>query len=132
MKALDTNVLVRFLVNDDQKQAQQVYQLLKQAENQREPPFVPLLVVLELFWVLESVYDLSRDEILEALDDLLMMPVLELEARSALQGFQREAQTIQADLSDLLIAHSAKVSGCQVTLSFDRKALRSPLFQGIK
>ena len=56
MKALDTNVLVRFLVKDDAEQAQLVYTLFKQAENQKQQLFVPILVVLETIWVLQAVY----------------------------------------------------------------------------
>lgn len=129
MKALDTNVLVRFLMNDDEAQAQQVYQLFKTAEAQQEPLLVPLLVVLELFWVLESAYRLSRGEILEVMDDLLLMPILVFENRVALHHFLEEARNINADLSDLLIAHSAQAAGAEAVLTFDRKALRSPLFK---
>ncbi len=129
MKALDTNVLVRFLMNDDEAQAQQVYRLFKTAEAQQEPLLVPLLVVLELFWVLESAYRLSRGEILEVMDDLLLMPILVFENRVALHHFLAEARNINADLSDLLIAHSAQAAGAEEVLTFDRKALRSPLFK---
>lgn len=129
MRALDTNVLIRFLINDDEVQAQQVYRLFKTAEAQQEQLLVPLLVVLELCWVLESAYRLSRAEILEAIDDLLLMPMLVFENRQALQGFLEEARNINADLSDLLIAHSAQAAGAKEVLTFDRKALRSPLFQ---
>ena len=80
MKALDTNVLVRFLVKDDAKQAQQVYSLFKQAENDQQRLFVPLLVVLETIWVLQAVYEVDDPDILAALNDLLMMPVLLFEA----------------------------------------------------
>ena len=129
MKALDTNVLVRFLMNDDEAQAQQVYRLFKTAEAQQEPLLVPLLVVLELFWVLESAYRLSRGEILEVMDDLLLMPILVFENRVALHYFLAEARNFNADLSDLLIAHSAQAAGAEEVLTFDRKALRSPLFK---
>lgn len=129
MKALDTNVLVRFLMNDDEAQAQQVYRLFKTAEAQQEPLLVPLLVVLELFWVLESAYRLNRGEILEVMDDLLLMPILVFENRVALHHFLAEARNINADLSDLLIAHSAQAAGAEEVLTFDRKALRSPLFK---
>lgn len=51
------HALARFLVRDDEKQAQQVYRLFKQAEEKGEALFVPLLVVLETLWILQSVYD---------------------------------------------------------------------------
>lgn len=55
MKALATNVLVRFLVKDDEQQAQAVYRKFKQAEDKKEIFFIPVLVVLETVWALESV-----------------------------------------------------------------------------
>ncbi|MBL0700185.1 MAG: hypothetical protein JJV92_04825 [Desulfosarcina sp.] len=82
MKAIDTNILIRFLVGEDEIQAQKVYSIFKKTESEKKELFVPLLVVLEMIWVLESVYDLS----------------------------------------DLLIAHSAKVNGCEAVITFDKEA----------
>lgn len=129
MNALDTNVLVRFLVNDDEKQAQQAHKLFKQIEANHSTLLVPSVVVLELIWVLESAYKLSRAEILEALDDLLLMPILQFEHTNAIKDMLLEAASINADLSDLLIAHCAKANGIQNIFTFDRKTLQSSLFQ---
>ncbi|HDM77459.1 MAG TPA: PIN domain-containing protein, partial [Deltaproteobacteria bacterium] len=60
MKGIDTNILIRFLVGDDELQAKTVYNLFKRAEAEKKELFVPLLVMLELIWVLESVYDIPR------------------------------------------------------------------------
>lgn len=79
MKALDTNVLVRFLVNDDEVQSKVVYQLFKQAETEKKCFFVPLLVVLETIWVLDSVYEIQRREILDSINEILLMPILKFE-----------------------------------------------------
>jgi predicted nucleic-acid-binding protein len=76
MKALDTNVLVRFLVNDDPAQAEIVRRKLKEAEIDGEEFFVPLLVVLEMIWVLDSVYNISKQEMVDSLEALLRLPVL--------------------------------------------------------
>lgn len=129
MKALDTNVLVRFLVRDDKKQAEIVYRLFKRAESRNEPFFVPLLVVLETIWVLESVYEIPREEIRASLQKLLLMPILIFEAQSALQRTLSSAQTNKTDLADLLIAHSAKFSNCDGVLTFDKKASKFALFE---
>ena len=129
MKALDTNVLVRFLVRDDKKQAEIVYRLFKRAESRNEPFFVPLLVVLETIWVLESVYEIPREEIRGSLQKLLLMPILIFEAQSALQKTLSSAQTNKIDLADLLIAHSAKFSNCDGVLTFDKKASKFALFE---
>lgn len=132
MNALDTNVLVRFLVRDDELQSEKIYRIFKQAELDKEEFWVPILVVLEILWVLESVYEIPRKDILDSLSDLLLMPVLKFEAQSPIQNFLLSAQSEKTDLSDLLIAHSSKNSGCTSVLTFDKKASKSSLFTLIK
>jgi predicted nucleic-acid-binding protein len=132
MKAIDTNVLIRFLVRDDEKQAKRVYGRLKEAEREKEVLFVPLLVVLETLWVLESVYEIPRQEILDSIDELLLMPVLQFENPTVIVGFISSARATTLDLPDLLIAHSALRSGCESIITFDRKASKSELFELMK
>ena len=132
MKGVDTNILVRFLVSDDKEQSEKVYTLFKQAESEKGLLFVPLLVILELIWVLDSVYEISRAEIVDSVSDLLLMPILKFEHQSALQQFTRFSQKNNHDLSDLIIAYSAKEQGCENVLTFDRKASRSDLFELLK
>jgi predicted nucleic-acid-binding protein len=129
VKAVDTNILVRFLVRDDEKQAASVYQLFKTAETKKETLFVSLLVVLEMIWVLESVYAVPRNEILDSISDLMTIPIFKIEQQSALQQFISSARGSEHDLPDLLIAHSAKKHGCETTLTFDKKASRYTLFE---
>jgi predicted nucleic-acid-binding protein len=132
MKALVTNVIVRFLVRDDERQAQIVYRIFKQVESNKEVLFVPLVVVIETIWVLESVYEISRQQILESMHDLLLMPILEFEAQSAVQRFVSSAQETKIELSDLLIAHSSKFSGCNCVLTLDKRASKFGFFELLK
>ena len=132
MKAVDTNVLVRFLVNDDPAQASAVRGLFASAERQREAFWVPVLVVMEAIWVLESAYAVSRSELLATLNDLLLLPVLEFEHRAAVQNMLANAARNAGDLSDLLIAETARLAGCAATLTFDRKAARAAGLELIK
>ncbi len=129
MKGVDTNILVRFLIGDDELQAKKAYKIFKKAESNRDELFVPLLVVLELIWVLDSVYDITRTEILDSISELLMMPILEFEHKSVLQQFTLSAQTNKYDLADLLIAYSAKLQGCDTVLTFDKKVSKFQLFE---
>ena len=76
MKALDTNILVRFLVRDDTSMAARVDQLLDAANTRGNSFFVSLPVVLELLWVLKSGYKRSRPDILDAVEKRSLMPVL--------------------------------------------------------
>lgn len=129
MMALDTNVLIRFLVKDDEQQAQIVYQLFKQAETDQAVLFVPLLVVLESIWVLQSVYAIADETIVSALNELMQMPVLSFEAPAVIQGFIASSREAKFDLSDVLIAHSARFSNCQGVYTFDKKAARFKYFE---
>jgi len=129
MKGIDTNILIRFLIGDDEQQAKKVYNIFKKVESEKNELFVPLLVILELIWVLESVYEIPRAEILDSISGLILMPILKFEHQSALQQFTHFAQGNRYDLSDLLIAHSAKVQGCETVITFDRKASRFNMFE---
>ena len=132
MKALDTNVLVRFLVRDDERQAETIYRIFKQAESDKEVLFVPLLVVLETVRVLESVYDIPRQDILDSINELIQMPILKFEAQSAVLNFATSTLETKMDLPDLLIAYSAKFSGCECVLTFDKRASNCGLFELLK
>ena len=132
MIALDTNVLVRFLVQDDKKQSQIVYARLKKAETEREQLFVPLVVILETIWVLDSAYGMSRNEILNSLEDLMQMPILDFEADHVLTNLLLSGRRHKIDLSDLLIAHAAEAAGCDEIITFDKKASRFRLFNLLK
>ena len=132
MKAIDTNVLIRFLVKDDNKQAETVYHLFKKTESSKEALFVPITVLLETVWVLQSVYDIPREEILDSINELLLMPILEFEAQSAVLNFVSFAKETNVDLSDILIAHSALSAGCESVLTFDKHAADTKLFELLK
>ena len=132
MIALDTNVIVRFLVRDDEEQAQAVYARFKRAEAARETLFVPLLVVLETIWVLESSYEKPRKDILDSFDELNSMPILEFEKGQVLQNFLSEGRKGNADLSDLLIAFAAQACGCSGGITFDKKSTRSSFYRLLK
>jgi predicted nucleic-acid-binding protein len=122
-------VLVRFLVKDDERQSKIVYRAFKQAETDKNTFFVPLLVVLETLWVLDSVYKIARNDIIDSINEILLMPILKFEAQATIQRFIFLARENKIDLSDVLIACSAKLSGCKSVLTFDKKASRFEPFE---
>jgi len=128
VKALDTNILVRFLVRDDQAQAERVYRLFKAAEADKTLFFVSVPVLLELIWVLDSVYGIARHDILNAIEELLLLPIVSFDSQPAVRRFIAEARNNNLDLSDLLIACDAAFSGCDKVLTFDKKIVKSELF----
>jgi predicted nucleic-acid-binding protein len=129
MKALDTNVLVRFLINDDKFQAARVRSIFEQAEQEGQVFFVAVPVVLELLWVLAAVYERPREAILNAVEQLTMLPILRFEDSDRLRRFVVQGRAANADLADILIGLSGAALGCDATLTFDQKAARSPLFE---
>ena len=138
MKAVDTNVLIRFIMKDDEKQAQSVYQLFKQSEQNQQPLFVLLLVVLEVIWVLKSVYEIPNADIVQTFSDLLAMSVLSFESENVLENFIESTANTSfdlsdlSDLSDLLIANSAYSSDCESIFTFDKKASKFKYFELLK
>ncbi|MFO7937650.1 MAG: type II toxin-antitoxin system VapC family toxin [Kiritimatiellia bacterium] len=132
MTALDTNVIVRFLVRDDEKQALCVYERFKLAEKNREQLFIPLAVTLETLWVLESAYELSREEMLDSLEALRQMPIIEFESDYVLENLFLTGKNTRQDLADILIGYASESSGCKSVLTFDKKASGLPMFELLK
>ena len=129
MKALDTNILIRFLLNDEPEQSDKVHNLFLNAQKREERLFVGQLTLLETVWVLESRYRFSRENLLSSLKKLFSLPVLAFEKAEMLEEYAEIAMSSGVELSDLLIALSAKSSHCETTLTFDRKAAKeSKLF----
>ena len=81
MMGLDTNVMVRYIMQDDAKQSAQAVRLLD-ALSVDKPGFVTLVSVVELVWVMSSCYDLSRSQLVNALESLLRTKELVIEAAS--------------------------------------------------
>lgn len=131
MKALDTNILVRFLTNDDEEKAAKVLTLFQKAESRNESFFVPVVVLLELMWVLKAVYNCSKEDIIKSIESLSAMPVLNIENAEAVFNMLRDAKSSAFDLPDLLIAHCAAAYGCDKVLSFDQKAPTHALFESL-
>ena len=79
--------------------------------------------------MLEAVYEISRPDILDAINDILYLPILKFEGQPTLKRFLIDSQENSADLSDVLIACSARMSGCKTILSFDKKAVKIGIFE---
>ena len=132
MKAIDTNVLVRFLVNDDPRQSKVAKEIFRGAELARESLYVSSLVLLETIWVLESAYGVGRDALVDTLGELLLLPTIEFEDRALIQAVLAGARALgsqRADLSDLLIGHRGRLACCTATLTFDKQAAKLPVFE---
>lgn len=129
MKALDTNVIIRFLVNDDKKQGETVKGLFLKAEREQESFYITNPVLLEVIYVLESVYKFQRSEILNAIDSMVMMKILVFENPDVLQRLTAIGERSTIELEYLLVGLIAHDNGCETTITFDKKATQSNLFE---
>ncbi len=129
MKSLDTDVIIRFLVNDDNKQSEMVKSLFLKAEKDNESFFICNPVILEVLYVLDSVYEYQRSEILDAFESMLMMKILVFENQDALQHLINFGRKTKIELEDLLVGVISRENGCDTALTFDRTASRSNLFK---
>lgn len=129
MKALDTNVIIRFLVNDDKKQGETVKGLFLKAEREQKSFYITNPVLLEVIYVLESVYKFQRSEILNAIDSMVMMKILVFENPDVLQRLTAIGERSTIELEDLLVGLIAQDNGCETTITFDKKAAKSNLFE---
>ena len=124
MLGLDSNVLVRYLVRDDQQQFDKARRLIKREADKGEPVLVSLLVLLETEWVLRSRYELSKPEILSALSTLLDTSDLAFEDEPSIERALYSWKDSVADFADCLIEARNRRLGCQATATFDTRALR--------
>ena len=122
MIGLDTNVLVRYIMQDDAKQSLLASRLVESLSAEA-PGFVPLVSVVELGWVLSSAYALNRAQLVEAFEGLLRTKELVVDRAEAVWKALRVFQRGNADFADCLIERSAASAGCDRTVTFDRGAV---------
>ncbi len=119
MIGLDTNVLVRYLIQDDPAQALLATKLIEENCSKHSPRRLSLVVLCELVWVLSSAYRYPKKTIVDALAQHLIPSELEVEneqvARLSLDAYKNGA----ADYADYVIGFSNITSGCDVTYTFD-------------
>lgn len=127
MIGLDTNVLVRYLAQDDATQSAVATRLIEQDLSASSPGFISLVVLTELGWVLKRLYGASEAELLQTVADLLASPQFQVENRAVVQAAVQHMRGLrtQAGWTDLLIAQIAQAQGCRHTVTFDKTAVRS-------
>jgi predicted nucleic-acid-binding protein len=124
MIGLDTNVLVRYIMQDDAKQSPKATRLIERLSAD-QPGFVPLVAVVELVWVLTSAYGLDREQVSSALDSLLRSKEIVLDRAEQVQQAQRQFKSGGADFADCLIERIAHNAGCLKTMTFDTGAVKA-------
>ena len=128
MLGVDTNVLVRYLVRDDETQFEKARRLIKREVAAGRGVFVSHLVLLETEWVLRSRYGLPKNLISEAISGLLDATDVRFEDEPAIEEALFTWKDANADFADCLIGARNLRLGCRATATFDAKASRLPGF----
>lgn len=118
MIGLDTNVLVRYIMQDDPKQSPKASALMESL-NADNPGFITLVSIVELYWVLSTSYELTGQQVKQALEALLRSKQIIVDrADQVLRGL-RVFDDGKADFADCLIERTAVSAGCKQTMTFD-------------
>lgn len=128
MIGLDTNVLVRYIVQDHPEQSAAAARLIEGQCTAQAPGYLSVLVLVELVWVLTSAYGFEKAAVLLVMRQLLRTAEFVIEDRDAVHAALREFESGPGDFADCLIAYRNKARGCARTYTFDLRAARSKQF----
>lgn len=128
MIAVDTNVLVRFLVRDDPKQFNRARRFIAREAALGEPVMISLLVLQETEWVLRRRYELGKEEVMETISSLLDAAELSFEDEAAVERALFLWRDSSAEFADCLIGARHQSLGCRATVTFDAQARNLPDF----
>jgi predicted nucleic-acid-binding protein len=124
MIGLDTNVIVRYIMQDDTKQSAQATRLIENLTKE-SPGFVSVVTIVEMVWVLESAFLLARTQVVDALTNLMSIDVFTIERVGIVAAALRAFRKGSADFADCLIERSSASVGCEQTVTFDRAAAKT-------
>jgi predicted nucleic-acid-binding protein len=129
MIGLDTNILVRYLAQDDPIQSAKATEILEHRLTGKNLGFVSIVAMVETVGVLDRAYFLTPQEIAAAIERLLQVDVLAIENEQEVFTAMVVLKQGRGSFADALIAELGARVGCTRTLTFDRKATRLPSFE---
>ncbi len=129
MIGLDTNVIVRYVVQDDPLQAPIATRLIESACTPESPGHIATVVLAELVWVLGGAYGLDRGAIAAVIRRILRSAELTVEDPPLAWAALRDYERGRADFADGVIGQGNHARGCRVTYTFDRKAAQTACFE---
>lgn len=132
MIGLDTNVLVRYLTQDEPTQSRAASRLIEKELTGADPGLILTVVLVETLWVLGDLYDATGKEQIECVERLLATRQFQLQSHAAVQRAAHAARHVQCELVDCLIAEIGMDERCAHVVTFDRKAAKYPGFALLK
>ena len=124
MIGLDTNVLVRYLAQDDPAQSARATRLVERGLSDRDPGYFGLVVLVETCWMLKRLYGASPAELRDTVRDLLDSRQLVVERRAVVAAALGRLGDDPGDIVDALIAEGASEAGCERVVTFDKAAVK--------
>ena len=128
MIGLDSNILVRYLTQDDPIQSTKATEVIERRLTEENPGFVSIVAMVETVWVLDRAYELTTNEIAAAVERMLQASVLVVENEQQVFTAMIALKEGRGSFADALIVALGARVGCSRTLTFDQKALRLPGF----
>lgn len=124
MIGIDTNVIVRLIVNDDERQSRAAERFIREHGGSGTPCFVSNMILIETVWVLETVYGFDRSAVADALAGVLEAEQLEFDSPVDIAAAVEDFRQGRAEFADCLIGRINLLAGCSHTVTFDRKAAK--------
>ena len=125
MIGLDTNVIVRYIAQDDVIQSAIAVKLIEKQCSPSQPGFISLVTLVELIWVSESCYGASKNDIVDIIRRLLSARQLLVQDTETAWQALRLFEAGQADFADCLVERTANAAGCKRTVTFDKMAAKA-------
>ena len=125
MIGLDTNILVRYLAQDDPKQSAVVTRLIENDYDREDYCFINRIVLCELVWVLQRAYKIEKSKIIDIIEQLLHTTQFNCQSPDIIWKALNLYKKGSADFADYLSSAINQNQGCEYTMSFDKKALKS-------
>ncbi len=132
MIGLDTNVIVRYLAQDDARQAAIATRLIEGSLSAEARGFVSIITLAEAVWVMTSNYRVARTAVADIVEGLLTAPQLAIEKADVIWRALRAFRESKADFSDAVIVELGRDAGCAKTVTFDRQAAAHPGLEALR
>jgi predicted nucleic-acid-binding protein len=129
VNGIDTNVLVRFLTEDDPVQARKASAWIRTVAGRHEKCFISPIVLCELAWVLRGAYKVSKVDLLTTLDRLMATAQFVIGDKDIVRSAIAAYRAGPADFADYVIGAMHTEDGCGRTVTFDRRLRGAPGFQ---
>lgn len=124
MIGLDTNVLVRYLTQDDPIQSARAAEIIERKLSEKNPGFVSIVAMVETVWVLDRAYSLDAKKIATVIERMLQTSVLVVENEQEVFTAMMALKEGRGSFADAVIAELGAKAGCSHTVTFDQAALR--------